>query len=54
MTTRLISWLRTLLQLVGTQLTDIVRVQTPEDALAELSLPPEETPASCPSCEFSI
>jgi predicted nucleic acid-binding protein len=33
-----------------TRLTDIVRVQTPEDALAELSPPPEEAPPSCPSC----
>jgi predicted nucleic acid-binding protein len=33
-----------------TRLTNIVRVQTPEDALAELSPPPEEAPASCPSC----
>jgi len=33
-----------------TRLTDIVRVQTPEDTLAELSPPPEEAPPSCPSC----
>ena len=33
-----------------TRLTDIVRVQTPADALAELRPPPEEVPASCPSC----
>jgi predicted nucleic acid-binding protein len=33
-----------------TRLPDIVRVLTPEAALAELSPPPEEAPASCPSC----
>jgi predicted nucleic acid-binding protein len=33
-----------------TRLMDIVRVQTPEAALADLRPPPEETPAPCPSC----